>query len=147
MRRVFPCLQYFPALVCGLLVAAWGVSGWWNPEAAWSLPTRSHPERALYAFLQPSTVQLLYSRSFVRFYDWIPTEPDRSKLLGFYQMHLVHDGDDGSFVQVSLCLPIPMLLTVLLPIAVGALIRFRFPLWSYFAWTTLVAAEVAFYLR
>lgn len=43
--------------------------------------------------------------------------------------------------------PIPVLLTLVSPIAVGCLTRFRFPLWSYFAWTALVAAELAYYLR
>jgi hypothetical protein len=147
MLRVFASFRYFPAISCGLLIASWVVSVWWNPEAAWSLPTKSEPERSLYIALQPSTVQIVYSRSLVRFYNWIPVLPDRGRLLGVCQTDLVHDGDDGSLVQASLRLPIPMLLTVLLPIAAGALIRFRFPLWSYFAWTTLVAAEVAFYLR
>jgi hypothetical protein len=40
-----------------------------------------------------------------------------------------------------------MILTVLLPLAIGCRNRFRFPLWSYFAWTALAAAEFAYYLR
>jgi hypothetical protein len=144
---ILASFQCLPAFLCGLLCAAWAASGWWDPSGAWSLPTKSEPMRALYASLQPATVQVVYSRSLVRFYDWIPVEPGHSKLLGFYQTHLVHDGDDGSIVQASYCLPIPMLLSLLLPVACGAFTRFRFPLWSYFAWTALVAAEVAFYLR
>jgi hypothetical protein len=31
--------------------------------------------------------------------------------------------------------------------AIGPFTRFRFPLWSYFVWTALVAAELAYYLR
>jgi hypothetical protein len=38
-------------------------------------------------------------------------------------------------------------MTLLTPFAIGSLTRFRFPLWSYFAWTALVAAELTYYLR
>jgi hypothetical protein len=44
-------------------------------------------------------------------------------------------------------LPFLLLLTLLLPPAVGPFTRFRFPLWSYFAYTALLAAELAYYLR
>jgi hypothetical protein len=114
---ILASFQCLPALLCGLLCAAWAASGWWNPSGSWSLATKSEPMRALYASLQPATVQVVYSRSLVRFYDWIPVEPGHSQPLGFYQTHLVHDGDDGSIVQASYCLPIPMLLSLLLPIA------------------------------
>jgi hypothetical protein len=43
--------------------------------------------------------------------------------------------------------PIVFAITLLLPFAVAPFTRFRFPLWSYFAWTALVAAELAYYLR
>jgi hypothetical protein len=42
-------------------------------------------------------------------------------------------------------IPIVTLLTVLVPLSVTPFKRF--PLWSYFAWTALVAAELAYYLR
>jgi hypothetical protein len=44
-------------------------------------------------------------------------------------------------------LPFLLLLTLLLPPAVGPFTHFRFPLWSYFAYTALLAAELAYYLR
>jgi hypothetical protein len=44
-------------------------------------------------------------------------------------------------------LPIPVMLTLVIPLSVAPFTRFRFPLWSYFAWTALVAAELAYYLR
>jgi hypothetical protein len=44
-------------------------------------------------------------------------------------------------------LPIPMLISLFLPAGAGPLVNFRFPLWSYFAWTALLAAELAYYLR
>ena len=33
------------------------------------------------------------------------------------------------------------------PLAIGPFNRFRFPLWSWFAFTALVAVELAYYLR
>jgi hypothetical protein len=44
-------------------------------------------------------------------------------------------------------LPIPVMLTLVIPLSVAPFTRFRFPLWSYFAWTALLAAELAYYLR
>lgn len=39
-----------------------------------------------------------------------------------------------------------MILTAILPIALGSFHSFRFRLWHYFAYTTLVAAELAYYI-
>jgi hypothetical protein len=38
-------------------------------------------------------------------------------------------------------------MTFAFPLAIGPFTRFRFPLWSYFAWTALLTAELAYYLR
>jgi hypothetical protein len=43
--------------------------------------------------------------------------------------------------------PTSLLLTLSLPLGMSHFTHFRFPLWSYFAWTALVAAELAYYLR
>jgi hypothetical protein len=43
--------------------------------------------------------------------------------------------------------PFPLVLSVLLPPAVGIAFHYRFPLWSWFAWTALLAGELAYYLR
>jgi hypothetical protein len=43
--------------------------------------------------------------------------------------------------------PLPLLGTLLLPFAIGPFISFRFHLWHYFAYTALLALELAFYLR
>ena len=62
--------------------------------------------------------------------------------LGFFAFRQ----DDMYYVILFAC-PISCLLTWLLPFAVSPFTRFRFPLWSYFAWTALIAAELAYYLR
>ena len=43
--------------------------------------------------------------------------------------------------------PFTVLLTAALPVAVGAQTRFRFPLSLWLAYTTLIAAQCAYYLR
>lgn len=43
--------------------------------------------------------------------------------------------------------PFACLLVVMLPLAVGPFISFRFRLWHYLAYTALVAVELAYYLR
>ena len=43
--------------------------------------------------------------------------------------------------------PIPLLCTLILPLAAGPFLSFRFRLWQYLAYTALVAVELAYYLR
>jgi hypothetical protein len=52
---------------------------------------------------------------------------------------------DEMFDEASI--PIPMAVSFVFPFIVAPFTRFRFPLWSYFAWTALVAVELAYYLR
>jgi hypothetical protein len=44
-------------------------------------------------------------------------------------------------------IPIPFLLILLLPGAIGPFCRYRFPLWTWFVWVALIAAATAFYGR
>jgi len=43
--------------------------------------------------------------------------------------------------------PVPFLITILLPLAIGPFISFRFRLWHYLAYTALVAVQLAYYSR
>jgi hypothetical protein len=49
-------------------------------------------------------------------------------------------GDKGLVFQK----PIPLLITMLLPLAIGPFNSFRFRLWHYFAYTALVAIQLAY---
>ena len=44
-------------------------------------------------------------------------------------------------------MPIILLITAMIPVVVGSLFRFRFQLWQYFAFTALIALELAHFLR
>src|SRR6187455_2678374 len=105
MRRARAILKYIPVLLCGLLVVAWVASWRWNPEIICPLATTSEPERCILVALKHSTVQIIYTRSLFRSRDWIPPISGSGTPLGFYQSHLIHDGDNGSIVQASFCLP------------------------------------------
>jgi hypothetical protein len=44
-------------------------------------------------------------------------------------------------------LPIVVLLTLLLPLGLGSFTKYRFRLWHYFAYMTLIALELMYYCR
>ena len=53
------------------------------------------------------------------------------------------------FVSIPrpLALVVCCLITVILPPAVGWVCRYRYRLWHYFAWITLIAAELALFTQ
>jgi hypothetical protein len=138
MRRAFAILKYLPAALCGLLVVAWVVS--LNITCGFE-PTHNGGFGALIANANLVLLRANQDGDPV----WIRNEEQyfQSSWLGSYML-----GRSVWFPPVDIVeLPIPALLTVLFPLAIGPFTRFRFPLWSYFAWTALVAAELAYYLR
>ena len=44
-------------------------------------------------------------------------------------------------------MPFLLLMSLVLPLAIGPFIAFRFRLWHYLAYTATVAVELAYYLR
>lgn len=52
--------------------------------------------------------------------------------------------DEGGYWHFD-C-PIPAIVALLLPLAVGPLLRYRFPLWAWFAWTAMIGCLLAYYL-
>jgi hypothetical protein len=49
--------------------------------------------------------------------------------------------------RMDVFIPIPPLITMVLPFAIGPFISFRFRICHYLAYTALVAVELAYYLR
>jgi hypothetical protein len=141
MRRVLATLKYLPALLCGLLVVAWVVSAYYamaighrnlgliaivagTASVRW-LPNASLAPR-FFVIRGPITSEDLICR--------------KNGCLGEYELFW-HNGD------IIIGVPMAVIISLLLPLAVGPFTHFRFPLWSYFAYTALVAAELAYYLR
>jgi hypothetical protein len=131
MPRALAILKYLPAVLCGLLVMVWVVSWLWTPSHLWSQPTVSDPGRRLGVQLRNGALWLEY---WGKHSEWNGLFPP-----GKYYI------DDEIFAYCEI--PIASFAVILAPIAIGCLTRFRFPLWSYFTWTALVAAELAYYLR
>jgi hypothetical protein len=151
MRRVLASLKYVPAALCGLLVVAWMVSlfghcwfvyvspyghhrgdgtlDFYAVEAGFGLGTA----RAFYGAGEYDKPGLHFRFRFQ--WEWAGTE-----WLG----RLTQPSDFSFYGGL---LPIPLLLTFVLPPSLAPFTRFRFPLWSYFAYTALLAAELAYYLR
>jgi hypothetical protein len=146
MPRALAILKYVPAVLCGLLVVAWVVSVFASFGASFqqrgfnckfaTLKFWNYPEWNDYGI----GIELLESTDYDTFREF-----HRGRyvtgLLG-RQTQYVNDVAAHDY-----SIPIPGILTLLAPVALGPFTRFRFPLWSYFAGTALVAAELAYYLR
>jgi hypothetical protein len=141
MSRALGILKYVPAVLCGLLGVGWVVS------AAGGVTARFDPDldTMLATGLSDDCFWILYRRPHA-FPFWLNgysfQKPRKLRLECSDKEDLKHRRD---WFYVSV--PIPGILIALSPISIGCLTRFRFPLWSYFAWTALVAAELAYYLR
>ena len=145
MRRALAILKYVPAVLCGLVTAVWIASwfGWYDV----------YPAENTVITVKYGGVELHRYRDYTN-NAW--AEP-RGRNVGLLSMGWLGDFDYATREQHvgrnQWCsehhfrMPIPVFFPVLLPVAVGCFTRFRFPLWSYFAWTALVAAELAYYLR
>jgi hypothetical protein len=130
MRRVLAALKYVPVVLCGLLAMAWVMSFRWSvPIATFS----SVGER-----IEDMSFALTDGQLMVTYWEIGPDSPKwrlpRSSYIS-----------DGGAAVVFSFIPVHALLLPLLPL--GLVPFARFPLWSYFAWTALVAAELAYYLR
>ena len=137
MRRALAILKYVPAVLCGLLVVAWVVSifvpreaGVYVAECDWRVVVANGTvgyHRSRDPFLGPG-----WDATYVRKHYGLHPR-------GFTWLRNEYDTD-------CVC-PIAVMITATLPLAIAPFTRFRFPLWSYFAWTALVAAELAYYLK
>jgi hypothetical protein len=154
MRRTLAILKYLPAVLCGLLVAAW-VGSWfsgWGFMA--NLPSYLIGSGFCEVAFETSSVNgyALFGPEYESSQDWIPysvTYRRASNVNDFLgsRFYLTRNRVLCPNIAIEFGFPIPLILTMLLPFSIAPFTRFRFPLWSYFAWTALVAAELAYYLR
>jgi hypothetical protein len=141
LRRI---LKYAPAVVMGLLVLAWAAS---LPRVAGYSYAR--PADAFDWRISPGTVSLAWfslqgkrqpSYGYHRYHGW--ERLDIRKAAGRFE---AKSRSNPEYIHFHL--PIPLILSLVLPLAVGPFISFRFRLWHYLAYTALVAVELAYYLR
>jgi hypothetical protein len=138
-------LKYMPAVVLGLLVVAWAVSWFGIVTVQWKLglsevQTRSGAGSVWCSYapcgtgFKPSYTVHVYA------YEDI----DERMVLG--RFGVLFDSSRG-LESGGGSVPYLILLPVVLPFVVGSITAYRFRLWHYLAYTTLVAVELAYYLR
>jgi hypothetical protein len=150
MPRALAILRYIPAVLCGLLLVAWGVSfarglsvGFPTAKGQGSIGienaclTVRHTEHVdVWIGILLTPMEQGWSLN-----AQPPTRLTRTQdVWGSFHF----DQNENYF---RLQVPIPGLIALSLPLALGPFTRFRFPLWSYFAWTALIATALAYYLR
>lgn len=149
MRRFTTIVKYTPTGLCILLTIAW-------LSSFFIIPDFTFPAGSGYGgiIIENATLNL-FSRSaprlskayFVKrgYFEthWSP-QSQPTKFLGVF--HWQHVGSDNWTPGHSrLLLPIPLIILMIVPFAIAPLTRFRLPLWSWFAWTTAIAAALVFY--
>jgi hypothetical protein len=151
MPRALAMLKYVPAVLCGLLAVAWVVTlncqvhirstapRWQSRLNSVGFCSGSICFESLYGFGNTGWID---SVLILGIPDDFPRTASPFGNLGYLRGTEVGCQDDH-YVDC----PILLVITCLLPLTCGCLTRFRFPLWSYFAWTALLAAELAYYLR
>jgi hypothetical protein len=134
LRRI---LKYTPAAVLGLLVVVWVHTYFQSDFISHDLVSGWHETYGLvecsvyWEVIHPEYPPLI-----------LPQE-SRWGILGFFEFDWDANEPGAYVVQV----PIAVLVTAIFPMAIGALVSFRFHLWHYLAYTALIALEIAYYLR
>jgi hypothetical protein len=141
LRRI---LKYTPAVVMGLLIVAWGVSLCVRVGFALDIASAHVSCGVGHATLSFGAHELDPGQP----PEWAayPAVPSLGAryVLGSAILHTSLPGRQWLY---GLNLPIPLLITATLPLAIGPFLSFRFRLWHYLAYTALVALELAYYLR
>lgn len=150
MRRLLSIAKFSPLALSLSLVVVWIVSVFWY---AFAISSDDVQIKADYVAFFEGTIEIgIRSRSpheSPRFFHLFRTGkfPDGRQMLGYFAVYA--DTNDRAMEPNGywvINLPILLLLTCLLPFAVGPMIRYRFPLWSWCAFLTLLSAEFAYYL-
>ena len=66
----------------------------------------------------------------------------------FQRYEFTSDSWLGQVAGTTYCsFPIAAVLAALAPFSIASFTGYRFPIWTLFAWTALIAVELAYYLR
>lgn len=144
MPRALDILKWVPAVVCGLLVVAWVVSVWRTITSDFY-----HGTSFTSVYVEDGTLAFYYRTMDPTNYWGYRTrygQPNSQSMFGKTHFEPWRSEIGPSVHGVILQLPIPGLITLFLPLAIGPFFRFRFPLWSYFVFVAVIAGELAFYL-
>jgi len=154
MRAAFQrILKYSPTVLLTLLALAWAAELFGRLGVTYSLrqgPSLSFESTLGTLGLWHHSAAATGGQPFLGPQDGVEWLTFKKRPPGFRYAGIVktthHAVCTGGFVT-GVQVPVPVVATVCLPVALGALLSFRFRLWHYLAYTALVAAELAFYLR
>lgn len=139
-------LKYLPAFLASALLVGWLVSQFVRVGVAHAIAKGD----VLYV-LTDGMFTCTYCRPKVGWDSFFvyPQTPTKRRYIG--QLRFLQSGPPDHWLnsptfRLQIHLPIPLVLTALLPLAIGPFIRYRFPLWSWLAFLTLICCELAFYL-
>jgi len=142
MRALRSILKYTPLVVMALLVLAWGASlfsafGYCVAMDERMRFVQGFEGGSFVVYAVNETARPGFYFGVDDYYRWV--------LLG--RVHVPNEFHYASYRQRHLVLPIFLVLTFLLPFAIGPFLSYRFRLWHCLAYTALVALELAYYLR
>lgn len=157
MTTLWRILKYTPAVVTGLLFVAWVTSVYYaigfvstNPATS-DLGTAVMERGDIFVRLDN---RLFSSVKFVienpRLYEKGPRRQEEI----FGTLLFVDNGDGGPWQHIqtnlgryAVRIPFLLLITAMLPLAIGPFISYRFRLWHYFAFIAILSLELAYYLQ
>ena len=144
MKRpsVLSIAKFAPTVLCGLLAAAWIVSQFACLGVDIEWPNRGRNRRLHLAILAGDAYFSRWEgdgRPTAWFVRW-RSEDDPQTWLGSIQSYGIPN--EPTLLPMGVAIPIPLGLTLLFPLAVGCRRRFRFPLWSWFAFIGYAAIVI-----
>jgi len=141
LRRI---LKYTPVAVLGLLVVAWVVS-WFCAFIVGGVFGQRYVG-VLFGDGVLAVSTFVDVNSLMGFScSASPRLPVLRSLTGNLMIHFDGPAIAHQFVHVEV--PIVLLISLGMPLAIGPLVAFRFRLWHFLAYTALLAVELAYYLR
>jgi hypothetical protein len=130
-----------PAVVLGLLVVVWMASTFGGDlgysSSSYVVGTSSGGLVVLYDGTGP----------FEPGFSWERLQKSEQRFFGYFYFFYEDRSEFRLPPRMWSFVPTASILTLLMPLAIGPFIRFRFRLWHYLAYTALVAVELAYYLR
>jgi hypothetical protein len=144
----FTDVKYLPAVLCALLLFAWISSQFFSVQVA--IPCGNGDVTLA---LHDGVLHYVYCRPPARWgsfhAEWLDDSTPRTYVS---QLAYVRSGPPNhwlrsAYFRRALHVPVPLAITALLPFAVGPFIRYRYPLWSWFAIVVMLCGKLAFYVR
>jgi len=145
-------LRHTPLALSVILIALWIGSLFWIVGWTWVGPRRFFCVVGVSGNLRLVTCDNAGNYGQRDGFFWEPEQAEHRVYLGRFELELpAWTGRSPTYSQNLdvrvVMIPIPFLLTFLLPLAIGPFIHYRFPLWTWFVWVGVIAGEMTWYGR